>query len=87
MTIICHAAADVALLRCRHHRSLRAAATALPPSLIIIVGAAAAAAAGGGALRHPHRQVGGVNDDNLWGGPQGGEMKVLGSLAAAAAQR
>jgi hypothetical protein len=28
-----------------------------------------------------------VNDDNLRGGQQGGEMKVLGSLAAAAAQR
>ncbi len=28
----CHAAADVALSRCRHRRSLRAAATALPPS-------------------------------------------------------
>ena len=64
MTIICHAATDVTLSRCRHHRSLRAAATSLPPLLIIIVGAAAAAA-GGGALRHPHRQVGGVNDDNL----------------------
>jgi hypothetical protein len=28
-----------------------------------------------------------LNDDNLWGGQQGGEMKVLGILAAAAAQR
>ncbi len=28
----CQATADVALLRCRHRRSLRAAATALPPS-------------------------------------------------------
>ena len=47
-TMFCHAAADVALSRYRHHCSLRAAATALPPSLIVIVGTAAALAAGGG---------------------------------------